>query len=126
MNTINKLLDKAKESCSRKSDAAIAKALKVSGQTIMQWRKDERRITDEHLMAAIKLAKEDPSLAILIRQESAKSEAEKKGWEMLWRRLNTTANETTTAYMNESTELVGRAGIEPATSGLKVRASGKE
>ncbi|RWA36494.1 DUF3693 domain-containing protein, partial [Xylella fastidiosa] len=115
MNTINKLLDKAKESCSRKSDAAIAKALKVSGQTIMQWRKDERRITDEHLMAAIKLAKEDPSLAILIRQESAKSEAEKKGWEMLWRRLNTTA------YMNESTELVGRAGIEPATSGLKVR-----
>ncbi|QJP56014.1 hypothetical protein HKJ32_06060 [Xylella fastidiosa subsp. multiplex] len=121
MNTINKLLDKAKESCSRKSDAAIAKALKVSGQTIMQWRKDERRITDEHLMAAIKLAKEDPSLAILIRQESAKSEAEKKGWEMLWRRLNTTANETTTAYMNESTELVGRAGIEPATSGLKGR-----
>ncbi|WP_058569997.1 DUF3693 domain-containing protein [Xylella fastidiosa] len=91
MNTINILLDKAKESCARKSDAAIAEALKVSAQTIMQWRKDERRITDEHLMAAIKLAKADPELAILIRLESAKTEAEKKAWNTLYKRLTATA-----------------------------------
>ncbi|RWA38988.1 hypothetical protein XfCFBP8082_11760, partial [Xylella fastidiosa subsp. fastidiosa] len=91
MSTLNKLLDKAKESCSRKSDAAIAEALKVSGQTIMQWRKDERRITDEHLMAAIKLAKEDPSIAVLIREETARTEEEKKAWKTLYKRLTATA-----------------------------------
>ncbi|HHW4673695.1 MAG TPA: DUF3693 domain-containing protein [Xylella fastidiosa subsp. pauca] len=42
-------------------------------------------------MAAIKLAKADPELAILIRLETAKTEAEKKAWNTLYKRLTATA-----------------------------------
>ncbi|MCD8456672.1 DUF3693 domain-containing protein [Xylella taiwanensis] len=77
-------------------------------------------------MAAINLAKEDPALAVLIRQESAESETEKKGWSTLWQRLSAATNVAMAASANEAMReemLVGRAGIEPATSGLKVRQS---
>ncbi len=77
--------------CSRDSDAAVAERLKVSRTTLMQWRTGDRRITDEHLMEVIELAKEDPALAVLVRQEMAKTKAEKKAWGALWDRLSAAA-----------------------------------
>ncbi|WP_232521896.1 DUF3693 domain-containing protein [Xanthomonas campestris] len=88
MDTLNKLLDKARLSCSRDSDAAVAEALKVSRQTMMQWRSGARRITDEHLMTVIDLAQADPALAVLVRREGAETKAEKKAWTALWDRLS--------------------------------------
>ncbi len=57
----------------------------------MQWRTGDRRITDEHLMEVIELAREDPALAVLVRQEMAKTKAEKKAWSALWDRLSAAA-----------------------------------
>lgn len=57
----------------------------------MQWRTGDRRITDEHLMEVIELAREDPALAVLVRQEMAKTKAEKKAWGALWDRLSAAA-----------------------------------
>ncbi|WP_329750608.1 DUF3693 domain-containing protein [Stenotrophomonas maltophilia] len=91
MDTLNKLLDSARKMCSRDSDAAVAERLKVSRTTLMQWRTGDRRITDEHLMEVIELAKEDPALAVLVRQEMAKTKAEKKAWGALWDRLSAAA-----------------------------------
>ncbi|HDS1082548.1 TPA: hypothetical protein UL936_003271 [Stenotrophomonas maltophilia] len=91
MITLNKILDSARQSCSRDSDAAVAEALKVSRQTVMQWRSGARRITDEHLMAAIELGRLDPALAVLVRQEMAETKAEKKAWSTLWDRLSAAA-----------------------------------
>lgn len=91
MQTINKVLDMARSMCSRDSDRALAQALKVTPTTILGWRNGSRRITDEHLMAVIEKAKADPALAVLIRQETAETKAEKKGWATLWDRLSAAA-----------------------------------
>lgn len=91
MQTLNKVLDMARSMCSRDSDRALAQALKVTPTTILGWRNGSRRITDEHLMAVIEKAKADPALAVLIRQETAETKAEKKGWATLWERLSAAA-----------------------------------
>jgi len=88
MNTLNKLLDNARKSCQRDSDRALAEALKVTGQTVMQWRRGVNRITDEHLARVIELAHADPALIVLVRQEGAEERAEKKAWRALWDRLS--------------------------------------
>jgi len=88
VNTLNKILDNARKVCARDSDAAVAERLKVSRQTVMQWRSGARRITDEHLMAVIEIAHADPALAVLVRQEMAETKAEKKAWTALWDRLS--------------------------------------
>lgn len=88
MQTLNKLLDMARRTCSRDSDRALSQALKVTGTTILGWRNGSRRITDEHLMAVIDRAQADPALAVLVRQEMAETKAEKKAWSALWDRLS--------------------------------------
>lgn len=42
-------------------------------------------------MAVIDKAQADPALAVLIRQETAETRAEKKGWATLWDRLSAAA-----------------------------------
>ncbi|WP_329767397.1 DUF3693 domain-containing protein [Stenotrophomonas maltophilia] len=91
MQTLNKVLDMARAMCSRDSDRALAQALKVTPTTILGWRNGSRRITDEHLMAVIEKAQADPALAVLVRQETAETRAEKKGWATLWDRLSAAA-----------------------------------
>ncbi|AZR24871.1 hypothetical protein NX81_011945 [Xanthomonas vasicola] len=88
MMTLNKLLDKARSTCDRDSDRALAQALKVTGTTVMEWRRGNRRITDEHLMDVIKRAQADPALAVLVRREGAETMAEKQGWGVVWDRLS--------------------------------------
>ncbi|WP_101927656.1 MULTISPECIES: DUF3693 domain-containing protein [Luteimonas] len=88
MQTLNKLLDTARKTCDRDSDRALAQALKVTGQTVMQWRKGVNRITDEHLIKVIDMAQADPALIVLVRQEGAEAKAERKAWGALWDRLS--------------------------------------
>lgn len=88
MQTLNKVLDMARLTCDRDSDRALAQALKVTATTIVGWRNGSRRITDEHLMAALDKAQADPALAVLIRQEMAETKAEKRAWSALWDRLS--------------------------------------
>lgn len=88
MQTLNKVLDMARQTCERDSDRALAQALKVTATTIVGWRNGSRRITDEHLMAALDRAQADPALAVLIRQEMAETKAEKRAWSALWDRLS--------------------------------------
>ncbi|WP_460198902.1 DUF3693 domain-containing protein [Xanthomonas campestris pv. passiflorae] len=88
MTTLNQLLDKAKATCDRDSDRALAQALKVTGTTVMEWRRGNRRITDEHLMEVIKRAQADPALAVLVRSEGAETVTEKQGWSVVWDRLS--------------------------------------
>ena len=88
MQTLNKVLDMARQTCDRDSDRALAQALKVTATTIVGWRNGTRRITDEHLMAAIERAQADPALAVLVRQEMAETKAEQKAWSALWDRLS--------------------------------------
>lgn len=88
METLNKLLDSARKSCERDSDRALAQSLKVTGQTVMQWRKGINRITDEHLMAVIQKAQADPALAVKVREEASATVAERKAWGALWDRLS--------------------------------------
>jgi transcriptional regulator with XRE-family HTH domain len=88
MNTLNKLLDTARKMCDRDSDAALAEKLGVSRTTLMQWRRGERRITDEHLAALVAVGQADPALAVKVRQEGAETKAERALWGPLWDRLS--------------------------------------
>jgi hypothetical protein len=87
MDTINKLLDKARKVCVRDSDRAIAQTLGVTAQSVSVWRKGGK-ITDAHLMALIDLAQADPALAVKVREEEAVSQVERKAWSALWDRLS--------------------------------------
>ena len=80
MQKLNALIDAARNNCDRDSDRAVAKALKVTGTTILGWRDGSRRITDEHLAALIELAKADPADALKVREEMATTKAEKRLW----------------------------------------------
>ncbi|HHW4669275.1 MAG TPA: DUF3693 domain-containing protein [Xylella fastidiosa subsp. multiplex] len=91
MNTINKLLDKARETCNANSDAKIAKKIKVSRQTMSKWRKDELRITDEHLALLIEIANADETVFAKVREEKAETETERRIWKSMLERLTTTA-----------------------------------
>ncbi|WP_104595188.1 DUF3693 domain-containing protein [Xanthomonas arboricola] len=87
MNTINKLLDTARKTCSRDSDNSVALTLGVSRNSVSVWRKGGK-ITDAHLMALIDLAQADPALAVKVREEEAGSVVERKAWGALWDRLS--------------------------------------
>ncbi|ARO68540.1 hypothetical protein B9J09_05410 [Xylella fastidiosa subsp. pauca] len=91
MNTLNKLLDKAREKCSANSDAKVAKTLKVSRQTISKWRKNELRITDEHLALLIEIANADATMFAKVREEKADTTTEQRIWKSMLERLTATA-----------------------------------
>ncbi len=91
MNALNKLLDDARKMCSRDSDAAIAERVKVSRNTLMQWRKGTVRITDDHLAALVELAKADELVMLQVRAEEANSTAARRAWSVLRDRLSAAA-----------------------------------
>ncbi|KFA40080.1 hypothetical protein DF22_003332 [Xylella fastidiosa] len=90
MNTINKLLDKARETCKAKSDAKVAEKIKVSRQTMSKWRKDELRITDEHLALLIEIANADETIFAKVREEKAETATERRIWKSMLERLGAT------------------------------------
>ncbi|HHW4673418.1 MAG TPA: DUF3693 domain-containing protein, partial [Xylella fastidiosa subsp. pauca] len=82
MNTINKLLDKAKEMCNRGSDGALAKKIGVSRQSLHVWRQGGK-IKDEHLALLIEIAQADERTFIKVREEEADTATERRIWKSM-------------------------------------------
>lgn len=85
MNTLNKLLDKAREVCS--SDAEIGKHLGVSRSAVSLWRAGGK-ITPAHLAKLIQLTQQDPALSVQVLAEQEASPEERRMWAVLWDRLS--------------------------------------
>jgi predicted transcriptional regulator len=91
MDSVNKLLDKCKETCHPQTDMALAALLKVERATVSGWR-HEKSYPDAVACGKIAQITETPLAKVLgvIGEARAKSEAEKK----VWRRLANMANAT--------------------------------
>lgn len=75
MDAINKLLDRAKEVCSLKTDTALAARLGVSRQLLSNWRKANDPIADDRIVQLARVAKEDPGTwLVAIHAELAQGE----------------------------------------------------
>lgn len=85
MNTLNYLLDKAKEVCV--SDAAIARKLGVSPSAVSLWRSGGK-ITSAHVAKLITLTQQDPALAVQVLAEQDAPPEERRMWGALWDRLS--------------------------------------
>ncbi|WP_069107115.1 DUF3693 domain-containing protein, partial [Xylella fastidiosa] len=141
MNSENILLDKVKEICSIESDNALAIKLGIQRQAISKIRREEMHLSDERIAELCDMANLDGGKwAASIRSEKAESPKERAMWESIVERLTATAaalivgvgvSNPNTSHasignkeeLKQADKLVGRAGIEPATSGLKVRCS---
>ncbi|HWK52872.1 MAG TPA: DUF3693 domain-containing protein [Hyphomicrobiales bacterium] len=87
MNTLNKLLDKARKMCERDSDNALAIQIGVTRATVSKWRKGGN-IAPEQLARLIDLAQADPAIAVLVMQEQEAGPAEHRMWSAVWDRLS--------------------------------------
>lgn len=91
MSAVNKLLDKARDACSARSDAALADHLQVSRQLVSQWRKGANPLSDDRIAQIARVAEEDGGAwLLLIHAEQASGQA-KKDWATLARRLGAAA-----------------------------------
>ncbi|MFE8347721.1 DUF3693 domain-containing protein [Xylella fastidiosa] len=119
------LLDKAISMCFPANGETLGKKIGVSRSAVSKWRKGGV-ITEKHAAELAAIAKLNGEIVIKVLEEQAETRAQRQVWQSILNLINATANGATTDPANEPMKLVGRAGIEPATSGLKVRASGKE
>ncbi len=91
MNAVNKLLDKAKESCSLASDRALAARIGVSAQQVSQWRKGANPMSDDRVAQVAVIARQPIDLwMVTIRAEQAGGTAA-KAWSSLAHKLATSA-----------------------------------
>ncbi|ARO68580.1 hypothetical protein B9J09_05630 [Xylella fastidiosa subsp. pauca] len=138
-----KLIELAVQRLDRKNVRALAERIDIAHGVLYDWKNGNKPIPNERIQELAKIAGEDAGQwLLLIRSEQDQGELSKE-WEKLYKRLTATAAalivgvgvstaNTSHASMGNKEELkqpnklVGRAGIEPATSGLKVRGSGKE
>lgn len=76
MFAANKLLDKARETCSLSTDAALAERLQVSRQMLSGWRKGRDPIPEDRIAQIARIAQVDAGeWLILIEAEQARGEA---------------------------------------------------
>lgn len=85
MNTVNKLLDKAREVCV--SDADIGRKLGVTRSAVSVWRKGGT-ITPAHLARLITLTQQDPAIAVQVLAEQEATPEERQMWGVVWDRLS--------------------------------------
>ena len=85
MNTLNKLLDNARQVCL--SDMATAEQLGVTRSAVSKWRHGGK-IEPQHLAKLIQLTQQDPALAVQVLAEQDATPAERKLWSGLWDRLS--------------------------------------
>lgn len=87
MRAIERLLDKARETCSLASDNALAQRMGVSRQLVSNWRKATAPVSDDRIAQLARLAHEDAgSWLVQIHAEQADGEAG-KAWAALAKRL---------------------------------------
>ncbi|MFK3847842.1 DUF3693 domain-containing protein, partial [Stenotrophomonas sp. NPDC078853] len=87
METLNKLLDKARKTCERDSDNCLAEKMKVTRSAVSKWRHGGK-INDEQLLRLIEMAQADPGIWALVKTEQATTRIEKKMFGALWDRLS--------------------------------------
>ena len=85
VNTLNKVLDKARVLCG--SDAGIARRLKVTPSAVSLWRSGGK-IKPEHLAVLLDFAQQDPALAVQVMAEQDASPEERRMWGTVWDRLS--------------------------------------
>ena len=91
MTAVNKLLDKARESCSTTSDAAFAERIGVTRQLVSQWRTGKTPLPDERIAQLARISKDDPGRwLVAIRAEQSHGEAA-KAWTVLSKRIGAAA-----------------------------------
>ncbi|RWA36715.1 hypothetical protein XfCFBP8078_11755 [Xylella fastidiosa subsp. multiplex] len=122
----------------RKSMRGLADQLGIGHTSLNDWQREIKPMPEERIRQLAKFAGEDPGhWLLLIKSEQEKGDLGKE-WTKLYKRLTTTAATliagADVSYSNASyvsignkeelkqpDKLVGRAGIEPATNGLKGR-----
>lgn len=85
MNTVNKLLDKAREVCS--SDSEIARKLNVTRSAVSKWRHGGK-IEPAHLAKLLTLTQQDPAIAVQVMAEQEATPEERRMWGVVWDRLS--------------------------------------
>ena len=90
MRSIDFLLDKAQEKCSRPSDRAIAERMKVTASAVSKWRKGGI-ITEPHATALAALAGLDGEIVVRVMEEQAVTPAQKRVWQSVLNRLSAAA-----------------------------------
>ena len=90
MNTLNQLLDRAKDAHKLTSDAAIAENLGVSRSAVSLWRKGGL-IAEHHLAALVRLANADARDAVQVMTEQAQTKDSRAVWGALLDRLKAAA-----------------------------------
>ncbi|ARR12581.1 hypothetical protein GUF91_21175 [Xanthomonas citri pv. citri] len=87
MDTLSKLLDKARLMCERDSDNCLAQTLGLQRAAVSKWRHGGK-ISPEELAKLVVLAQADPGIAVLVLNEQADDATAKKLWGPLWDRLS--------------------------------------
>ncbi len=119
MNAVNKLLDKAKQTCSMSSDAALAERVEVSRQQLSRWRKGHDSMPDDQIARIARIANSDAGeWLVLIESEQAKGEA-KKAYGSLVRRLGIAALLAMLATTSQAAEN-GHSGQRSTSQSLPV------
>ena len=92
MDAKNALLDKARATCSRPSDLALAEKLGVSRSSVSHWRSGKEPLSDERIAQLAKLANEPGGKwLVAIRAQQTTGEAH-RAWEQLARQLGMAAS----------------------------------
>lgn len=119
MNAVNKLLDKAKETCSMSSDAALAERMEVSRQQLSRWRKGHDPMPEEQIARLARIAQADAGdWLVLIEAEQARGEA-RKAYGTLVKRLGIAALLSMAAmpvWAGNNAQHVGSMALDSATS----------
>lgn len=85
MNTLNNLLDKAREMCG--SDLATASKLRVTRSAVSKWRHGGK-IDPAQLARLIALTQQDAALAVQVLAEQDAPPEERRMWGVVWDRLS--------------------------------------
>lgn len=91
MTTLQRLLKAAQTATDPATVQGVADRLGVARQTVYTWKRGDLEIADEYLAKLIEIAGADPSDAIAVRQESAKSARERSMWNSVAKRLGIAA-----------------------------------
>lgn len=128
MDAVNKLLDKARATCSLPSDVALAEKLGVSRQLVSQWRKGANPMSDDRIAQIAHLAREDGGRWLLTIHAERASGAAAKDWQALLRRFGAAAALGVVVLMpwsNASAKAVAHeASAQFATNAYYVNSSG--
>jgi transcriptional regulator with XRE-family HTH domain len=119
MDAVNKLLDKARATCSLPSDVALAEKLGVSRQLVSQWRKGANPLSDDRIAQVAHLAKDDGGRWLLLIHAERASGAAAKDWAALVRKFGAAAAVGAVALLSLGViDVSAQDGVQSAASAM--------